>query len=106
MSAVICVGPLSSLPLRSRCFVGGDEGMVLVAGAAIIETEDFAGLSCTYFRGPNPEQQRRELLTVLDERYPSRVVLGDESGDELIAMRELGFRQIGPLCVWLSPAPR
>jgi hypothetical protein len=106
MSAGICVGTLSSLPLRSCCFLGGDEGKVLVAGAAITETEDFVGLTCTFFRGPNPEQQRRELLAVLDDRYPSRVVLGHESGDELIAMCELGFRQIGPLCVWLSPAPR
>jgi hypothetical protein len=78
----------------------------LVAGATITETEDIVGLSCTFFRGPNVEQQRRELLAVLDERYPSRVVLGYESGDELIVMQELGFRQIGPLCVWLSPAPR
>jgi hypothetical protein len=96
----------SLLQHQNICFLGGYEGEVLVAGAAITETEDIVGLSCTFFRGPNVEQQRRELLAVLDERYPSRVVLGYESGEELIVMRELGFRQIGPLCVWLSPAPR
>ena len=86
-------------------FLAGHEGTALVAGASITETEDVVGLACTFFRGPNPEQQRRELLSVLRNRYPGRGIVGYESEDELLVMRELGFREIGPLCVWLSPAP-
>ena len=68
----------------------------------ITETEDVVGLTCTFFHGPDPMRQRRELLSVLESRYAGRAILGYQSGAELLAMRDLGFRDVGPLCVWLS----
>jgi hypothetical protein len=83
----------------------GHRGADLVAGAAVTETGEQVGIACTFFRGPDVERQRREMLAVLQTRHPGRTLLGYESGDELLAMRELGFRDIGPLCVWLGQAP-
>jgi hypothetical protein len=83
-------------------FLAGHRGTQLVAGAAITETEDVVGLTCTFFHGPDPMRQRRELLSVLESRYAGRAILGYQSGAELLAMRDLGFRDVGPLCVWLS----
>ena len=84
------------------CFLAGHEGTTLMAGAAITETEHVAGLTCTFFRGRDTARLRRELLLVLESRYPDQVVLGYESGDELVAMKGLGFIEVGPLRVWLS----
>lgn len=82
-------------------FLAGYRGTTLVAGAAITRTEDVAGLTCTFFHDPDPVLQRRELLSVLGSRYLNRLLVGYQSGAELDAMRDLGFREVGPLCVWL-----
>jgi hypothetical protein len=91
---------------ESITFFAAYEGSVVVAGAAITETEGAVGLTCTFYRGPDPEQQRRDLLAVITSQYPGRVILGYQSGHELAAMKELGFREVGPLRVWLGAAPR
>ncbi len=91
---------------ESIAFFAAYEGSVMVVGAAITETEGAVGLTCTFYRGPHPEQQRRELLSVVASQYPGRAILGYQSGYELTDMRELGFREVGPLCVWLGAAPR
>jgi len=97
-------GP-SLLDNRHVTLWAGHDGTALVAGAAVTETGGAVGLSCTFFQRDHAERQRRELLSMLQARYPGRVMLGYESGDELRAMQQLGFRAIGPLCVWLGQAP-
>jgi len=96
----------SLLRCQNISFVAAFEGSALVAGAALTATESTVGLTCTFFRGPNPQQVRRELISFVNECHPGCPILGYESGDELAAMKALGFREVGPLRVWLGSAAR
>lgn len=87
-------------------FVAAYAGSDLVAGAALAATESTIGVACTFFRGINPQNIRQELISYITEAYPGCPILGYESGDELEAMKELGFREAGPLRVWLGSAAR
>ena len=87
-------------------FVAAYAGSDLVGGAALTETEGTIGVTCTFFRGINPQNMRQELIAYIAETYPACPIIGYASGDELEAMKELGFKEIGPLRVWLGSAAR
>ncbi len=85
-------------------FLAGFHGAALVTGAAITETEGLVGLTCAFFRGTEAAEARPELLEVVAARFPGKAIAGYESGGELRAMRDCGFREVGPLSVWLGRA--
>ena len=87
-------------------FVAAYAGAALMGGAALTATEGTVGVACTFFRGANPQHMRQELISYITETHPGCPVLGYECGDELEAMKELGFRDVGPLRVWLGNAAR
>lgn len=96
----------SLLQAESISFVAAYAGTTLVAGAALTETEGTVGVACTFFRGPNPQQMREELVSFITEVHPDRPLVGYESGDDLASMKNLGFKEVGPLRVWLGSAAR
>lgn len=96
--------PAALLGRSDIAFLSGHVGDELVAGAAVTQTGAFIGLTCSFFPPTQRVSLHQELLTVLDAWYPSRPVLGYESGDDLAESKALGFRELGPLRVWLGPA--
>lgn len=94
------------LRIDQVAFLAGHEGTQLLAGAALTETDQVVGLACAFHRGTDPDPLRRELVSVVQARYPGRAIVGYESGDELRAMRALGFGEVGPLAVWTGALPR
>lgn len=85
-------------------FLAGFDGATLVTGAAITETKGLVGLTCAFFRCTEAAEARRELLAVVAARFSGKAIAGYESSGELRAMRDCGFREVGPLSVWLGRA--
>jgi hypothetical protein len=46
----------------------------------------------------------RSIATVLGDAFPGVALVGYEVGDSLLAARNAGFKELGPLRVWLEPA--
>ncbi len=92
----------SLLHAANITFLAGSRGAALVAGAAITETNGVVGLACCFLPSDEAAEVRRELLAEVSARFPNQSIAGYESGDELLAMKACGFRDVGPLAVWLG----
>lgn len=85
-------------------FLAGRRDGVIVAGCAATRAHGAIGLACI-FPGPagHPEVVA-SLAAHLESRHPGLPLAGYESGDDLDCLRACGFRELGPLRVWLRDA--
>jgi hypothetical protein len=67
-------------------------------------TEPVVGISNLVPRAGDPRTDVRGLIGAVREAFPGLPVVGYERGVDLIAMRGAGFRSLGPLRVWSTPA--
>lgn len=80
----------------------GFDGTRLVAGCAVTLSDDVAGLSCCFFPPAQATWLRAELLGVVQRAHPGLALVGYDRGEELHALRSLGFIEAGSLRVWFG----
>ena len=89
-------------------FLSGRAGESIVAVAIANRSDDgpgpVVGISNIVLPAEGGEQHRRGAVAAVREAFPGLSVVGYERGDDLDAMQRLGFRSLGPLRVWISPA--
>ena len=96
--------PASLLQAPGVSFLAGRRDGEIVAGCAATCAHGVIGLACI-FPGPagHPEVVAA-LAAHLGARHPGMPLAGYESGADLECLRACGFRELGPLRVWLRDA--
>jgi hypothetical protein len=93
--------PASLLRIPGLTFLAGCHEGRTVAGCAVTRANGVLGLACI-FPGPagHPEVVA-SLAAHLEANCPGLPLAGYESGADLECLRACGFRELGPLRVWL-----
>lgn len=73
----------------------------IVGGLIANRTRDVVGVSNIFLPASGGQPVRRSLLDHVALRFPGLTLVGYERGDDLAAMRALGFEETGPLTVWM-----
>lgn len=83
-------------------FVAGYMGPQIVAGAIGNRTGEAAGISNLFVPSGDDGALRAGCLAAVMELFPGLALVGYKQGEELAAMKLLGFEEIGPLRVWVK----
>jgi len=87
-----------------RLLAALDDAGRVVAGAAVTDAAGVLGLSALFGGAAAETTWRQAVIAEIGRRWPGRVLVGYEHGDDLVAMRACGFDDIGPLRVWWRQA--
>jgi hypothetical protein len=77
-----------------------DDGGAIAAGGIANRTGKLVGLTNFFAREPRAAL-RAECIDAALAELPGTALVGYESGESLAEARDLGFRRLGPLRVWL-----
>ncbi|WP_421723007.1 hypothetical protein [Bauldia sp.] len=83
------------------CFFASLAGDRVVAGCLANRSEESTGLSNFFTSAKDPESDYGAAAAAVGAFAPGRPVVGYERGDVLAVSGRHGFRQTGPLRVWL-----
>lgn len=75
------------------------------AGAVVNLTGPVAGVSNVFARTIGEDEAWAGIPAAVEALFPSSVLVGYEQGESLRAAVAAGFRDVGPLRVWLAPLP-
>lgn len=75
---------------------------VAIANRSNDGSESVVGISNIVLADGDREMYRAGLVASVRDAFPGLPVVGYEQGDDLVAMRDLGFLSLGLLRVWLS----
>jgi len=82
--------------------LAGEEGERIVAGCAANPTSGVVGFSNFFAEDPEREPVMASAVGAVMRIAPGLPVVGYDSGDDLAIARQLGFRTVGALRVWLA----
>jgi len=82
-------------------FIAAYQNEAIVAGAIANRTPGVAGLSNVFVRHGDPTRFWAGCLAAVMQRFPELPVVDYESGNDLLIARSLGFKELGPLRVWV-----
>ena len=85
-----------------RFLAARDENRIS-AGAVANLTGPVVGVSNVFARTIGNDEAWASLPAAVEEVFPSAVLVGYEHGPSLRAAMAAGFRDVGPLRVWLAP---
>jgi hypothetical protein len=87
-------------------FVAGIAGGTVVGTVIANRSDDgqgpVVGMSNLVLTGKDPEASRLGAVAAVRTAFPDLPIVGYEWGDDLAAMRTLGFESLGPLRIWLT----
>lgn len=78
----------------------------IVAGAIACRTEGVVGVSNLFAPAREGRRFRAGCLARIAAAFPGLPLAGYEAGDDLVAMRALGFDGLGPLRIWVRTGGR
>ncbi len=81
-------------------FIAVFEGESLVAGAIGNRTGDVVGVSNLFLPARDGERLRAYCVAGVMDAFPSLPLVGYDAGEDAVAMRGLGFEDVGPLRIW------
>ena len=73
-----------------------------VAGVLFNRSGSHVGVSNVFAAGVEPAQVWSDLVALAAEWFPATALVGYESGPDLLAALDAGFRGIGPLKIWVK----
>ena len=85
-------------------FMAAFHGNTIIAGCVANRSEDCVGISNIFLPDEKVSEFRAGAVAEVLRWAAGLPLVGWESGNDLIAMRLLGFESVGPLKVWLKRA--
>jgi hypothetical protein len=82
-------------------FIAAFQGNRIVAGCIANRSEDGVGISNIFLQNETPSEFRAGSVVEVFRWSAGLPLMGSESGNDLVAMRSLGFESVGRLKVWL-----
>jgi hypothetical protein len=87
-----------------RCAIlAGRRGDETIAGAIVYVAGGAAGISNLFGTALSPDRLWASLQSAVAGLHPHLPVVGYEEGASLEAARQAGFRDLGPLRIWVRP---
>lgn len=83
--------------------IAGWRGDAIVAGAIANQSGAVVGVSNLFLPADQSTAIRAGAVAAVRAQFPGLALVGYEAGDDLAAMREVGFAELGPLRIWLRP---
>lgn len=99
--------PIMLTPLlanRHIAILAAIQDKQIVAGVIANQSDDVVGLSNIFLPEANEAYFRAACVTEVSKLFPNVAMVGYESGDDLTAMKTLGFEALGPLSIWIRDA--